>query len=88
MSMVGTRASAYDAYIDGIYYNFSGTEATVTYYDRGYENGINKNRNAYKGDVVIPESISYSGNYYSVTSIGYAAFSSCTGLTSINIPTA
>ena len=27
----GMNTFAYDAYIDGIYYNFSGDEATVTY---------------------------------------------------------
>ena len=32
MSMVGARALAYDAKIDGIYYNLSETEAEVTYY--------------------------------------------------------
>jgi hypothetical protein len=36
--------------------------------------------------VVIPESVTYSGTPYSVTSIGFMAFASCTGLTSIEIP--
>ena len=33
MSMVGAKAFAYHAYINGIYYNFSGSEAIVTYHD-------------------------------------------------------
>ena len=71
-------ANAYHAEIDGIYYNFSGNNATVTYRDRNY--------NSYSGTVVIPESFNYSGKTYSVTSIGSWAFSDCSGLTSVTIP--
>ena len=39
--------------------------------------------NKYTGSVVIPESVTYSGTVYSVTSIGYSAFSGCSGLTSV-----
>ena len=67
-------ANAYDAKIDGIYYNFSGGEATVTY---GGE---------YSGTVVIPSSVYYYGTTYSVTSIGDYAFSGCSSLTSVTIP--
>lgn len=35
MSMVGVKAYAYGAKIDGIYYNFSNSEAQVTYYFLG-----------------------------------------------------
>lgn len=51
------------ALIDGIYYNFNGDEAEVT-----YEN------NSYTGDIVIPESVVYNAKTYSVTSIGNYAF--------------
>ena len=69
-------ANAYDAKIDGIYYNFSGNEAIVTY----------RKSTDYSGDVVIPESVTYNGKTYSVTSIGNFAFSKCINLTSITIP--
>lgn len=76
------HANAYDAEIDGIYYNFSGNNATVTYRDYSY--------NSYSGTVVIPESVTYGDTYgdktYSVTSIGYSAFEGCSGLTSVTIP--
>ena len=68
-------ASAYDVEVDGIYYDISGTTATVT-------SGDNK----YSGDMVIPESITYNNSKYSVTSIGAHAFMECTGLTSVTIP--
>ncbi len=69
---------AYGAQVDGIYYNFSGTNATVTYKTTSY--------NSYSGNVVIPASVTYNGTTYNVTSIGSRAFSGCTGLTSITIP--
>ena len=67
--------TAYDAKIEGIYYSFEGTEATVTY-------GVNK----YKGDIVIPAVVTYNETDYSVVSIGSKAFEDCSGLTSITIP--
>ena len=38
------------------------------------------------GEVVLPKSISYKGNTYSLTSIGDNAFEDCSSLTSITIP--
>ncbi len=80
--LAGINAYAYDAYIDGIYYNFSGDEATVTY--QKYQNY--SYISDYSASVIIPESVSYNGKTYTVTSIGKYAFSGCTGLTSITIP--
>ena len=71
-------ANAFDAEINGIYYNFSGSEATVTY--------KNTNYNSYSGQVVIPSSVTSNGKKYSVTTIGNYAFSDCSGLTSVTIP--
>lgn len=75
MSMIGAKALAYDALIDGIYYNFSETEAIVV-------SGSKK----YTGDIVIPELVTYNGKSYSVTVINNSAFSSCDELTTISIP--
>ncbi len=61
--------------VGGIYYTFSGTEATVV-----------SGTNQYTGDVIIPPSVSSGGENYSVTSIGELAFYNCSGLTSIDIP--
>ena len=65
---------AYDAEIDGIYYNFNGTEATVT-------SGDNK----YSGDIVIPETVTYNEMEYPVVCIGVHAFSQSDDLTSVTI---
>ena len=70
-------ASAYDALVDGIYYNLipKGNVAEVTSGDTKYS-----------GSVTIPEKFTYEGMEYSVTSIGNNAFQSCSGLTSVTIP--
>ena len=40
----------------------------------------------YESSVIIPETITYDGIMYSVTSIGDKAFYKCSGLTSVTIP--
>ena len=70
-------ASAYDAYIDGIYYNLNSStnKATITFGD-----------NQYTGSVTIPETISYDGVTYSVTEIGDSTFFKCSNMKSVIIP--
>ena len=72
---------AYDALVDGIYYNLDTNEMTAEVTNKG-RTAIG----AYEGEIIIPESISVNGKKYSVTSIGKDAFSSCSGLISITIP--
>lgn len=74
-------ANAYDFEVDGIYYNISGNNEAIVTYDV-----IDKSNSNYSGDIAIPQSVTYNGTIYSVTSIGFAAFSDCSGLTSIEIP--
>lgn len=80
----GIDVIAYDAQIDGIYYNFSGDEAEVTY--QKYENSTNRYFSDYSGSVAIPRSVTYNGKTYGVTSIGILAFYQCSSLTSVTIP--
>lgn len=75
---------AHDFEVDGIYYNKNAdkTSVTVTYRGKSYDAYSDE----YSGNVVIPSSVTYSGNTYAVTSIGSSAFAYCSGLTSITIP--
>ena len=71
-------AAAYDFEVNGIYYNFQNGGVDVTYKDSNY--------NSYSGSVIIPSTVTYNGNTYSVTGIGKSAFSSCSSLTYVSIP--
>ena len=77
-------ARAHDAKVDGIFYNLDADNktATVTFQGDNYDSYNNE----YSGDVVIPETVTYNGITYSVTSLGWACFTYCSSLTSITIP--
>ena len=72
---LSASASAYDFMVDSIAYfkNDDGKSVRVT-------SGVR-----YKGDIVIPENVTYDGVIYSVSEIGFAAFKGCY-LKSITIP--
>ena len=91
MSMVGINAFAYDIAVknaDGvtIYYNYynEGKELAVTYLR--LKNSYEDNKNAYKGNVIIPEEVTYMNRTRKVTSIEGYAFHDCSSLTSVTIP--
>lgn len=69
--------------IDGLKYNLDATNrtATVTWGGKCYCVG-----DTYKGEVVIPKTVTYDGVEYAVTTIGEHAFMSSRGLTGVTIP--
>ena len=69
-------ASAYDFMVDSIAYfkNDDGKSVRVA-------SGVR-----YKGDIVIPETVSYDGITFSITDISDGAFYGCDSLTSVTIP--
>lgn len=79
-AILPAMASAYDACIDGIYYNFDkiAKKAEVTCRDYFY--------NSYSGSIEIPETVDYNGEIYYVAGIGDHAFKECSTLTSVIIP--
>lgn len=58
-----------------IFYTARGTSATIVYGDEKYS-----------GEITIPESVFYDGKEFSVVAIGAFAFSECTELTSVALP--
>lgn len=75
LALLPVVASAYDAEVDGIYYDLTGNAATVTSGDTKYS-----------GEVEIPATFTYGGKSYIVVAIGQRAFYSCGDLTSVGIP--
>ena len=66
--LISLSANAYDAYINGIYYNLNKDAKTAE---------VTSGDNKYEGEVVIPGTITNEGIDYSVTSIGSDAFYYC-----------
>ena len=78
MLPVSLCASAYDFVADGIAYtitSFSDLECSVV-----------ANDSSYRGDITIPETVSFNGRTLTVKSIGDEAFYQDTALTSVTIP--
>ncbi len=77
-------ASASDIQTDGIYYNFDDVNLTA---EVTYKGKCRCGGNTYEGVITIPETVTYEGKTYRVTSIGEYAFSSNMNLTGVIIPT-
>ena len=79
MALLPMAACAYDAYIDGIYYNFdSGTKTATVTYKAMYQSD-------YSGKIVIPDVVTYNDVTYSVISIDEYAFYGNANLESVII---
>lgn len=93
LALVSTAATAfaYDMKVNGVCYDINGNEATVTYNDYYSSSGSSSYQRynvytKYSGHVIIPETVTFNGLTYTVTSIGNYAFANCKWLTSISIP--
>ena len=84
LTLLPLMASAYDAKIDGMYYNLNKQtkQAAITYEKASGDTPIS----SYSGSVTVPQTVTYNNVSYSVTSVGEGAFYGCTGLTSITLP--
>ena len=80
---VGTMLAS-DTSVDGIWYNFDDEHLTAEVTFRGTE--YDSYSNEYSGEVVIPSSVTYNAQTYTVTVIGNEAFSHCSNLASVTIP--
>ena len=80
LSLSGVTVYAYDFEVEGIYYNITSDtdfKCEVTHKNIPSD---------YYGDIVIPSTVEYNGNEYSVIAIEAQAFDRSYGLTSITIP--
>lgn len=64
--------------IDGIYYRLN--------HDNKTAEATHNNKDKYTGSIVIPQSICFNGESYSVTTVGGCAFEFCLALISATIP--
>ena len=78
MLLCSVTASAYDFEVDGIYYNIISTSDLTVMVTGG--------DSKYSGAVIIPSTVAYKANVFTVKEIRKFAFSGCSALTSITIP--
>lgn len=71
-----SKGQAYQFEKNGIYYDIVKGKAVV----------VRNWSTSYTGDVVIPETVEYSGQVYVVDSIGSNAFDNCDELTTVRLP--
>ena len=81
-----TATYAYDFCVDGIYYDVYDNKAFVVNEEDNPWHGPWDGQGCYSGDVIIPETVTYEGETYTVTGISDNAFFHCTDLYSVIIP--
>ena len=81
-----TTLWAYDFQSGDLYYDITSTLAPYTVEVTSKSSSYPYNNGVTFTSAAIPETVTYSGTTYSVTSIGWGAFSGCSSLTSVTIP--
>ena len=84
--LVTTTLWAYDFQSGDLYYNITSSSAPYTVEVTSKSSSYPYNNGVTFTSAAIPETVTYNGTTYSVTSIGSRAFYGCSGLTSITIP--
>ena len=83
--IVAIYTYAYDFQSGDFYYNITSSSAPYTV-EVTYERESSSSNYSGLTIATIPETVTYNGTTYCVTSIGNAAFSSCSSLSSVTIP--
>ncbi len=66
-----------------LYYKFNSADKTAAVANAYYDGN---DMNCYKGDIVVPPTVTYNGVEYSVTSVGQFAFNDYDEVTSVTLP--
>lgn len=77
-------ARAFDAYIDGIYYNLDKENHRATVTNNLPDGGVQYEEGCYQGEITIPETIKIGKHVYTVEAIGKNAFNRCYHLDAIH----
>ena len=77
LALLGSTTLSASVPIGDLFYNLEASTRTAT---------VTYSSSKYTGSITIPATVTNSGTIYSVKSVGYWAFSGCSGLTSITIP--
>ena len=86
LSLVPVCANAYDAEINGIYYNFLNRSKIAKVVNKNWTQGNDyPNNSTYSGAIEIPATVEYEGATYTVTAIEDYAFYECK-VTSVTLP--
>ena len=86
VALFSLHANAYDAYIDGIYYNLISKANIAEVTNQGLDDTSIGYAGSYSGKITIPSTIKKDGIIYNVTSIGQKAFYKCKNLSSVSLP--
>ena len=92
MMLLPMLASAYDALIDGVFYNFNASTKTATVTSEGriiwdaVDERMNSGNKTSSGDIIIPSEIKYNNVTYRISAIDEGAFRGATNLISVVIP--
>ena len=78
LMLLPLMASGYTQ-IDNLYYDLNADSKTAVV-------AFSSNNRSLSGDIVIPETVTYKGVIYTVTSIGDSAFDNCYDLVSVTLP--
>lgn len=86
VALFSINANAYDAYIDGVYYNLISKANIAEVTNQGLDDTSIGYAGSYSGKITIPSTIKKDGIIYNVTSIGQKAFYKCKNLSSVSLP--
>ena len=78
------NVNAYDAIIDGMYFNLNEEDLTATITHKGGSYGYSDGMNSYTGtEVVVPKTVVFVGKTYNVVAVNSYAFYMCPNLTRV-----